>query len=453
MNKQPVPITSPNQNASISFCKKNMTHDAPTPATRRTTLATLGAGLAALAAAPAQAAPPPPGEYLDVKSFGAKGDGVTDDTGALAKAIAQGQAESRPVYLPLGNYRLTKPLQLHKQTLIGSPEGAWPGDEDALPVLMVDHQHGPAIEMQPSSAVSGLKIEYRHPDFPEIIQFPPAIIIRGTGVRISNLKISNAWTGIYCDDTLTDRNNGRLNIENVFMVSIHKLGLHVGHTLDKDNLRNIEVWTPPESSPVFSREGVGFKLGKNDGLRMSECFVLGAHIGFLFEENKGDINPGGTLGYLSNCSVDFSDYGMVVRGGSNTFLNVSGGSYWAHTAAVLLTGDGGEVIITGSDLRGNGLASVEATGGDRFILNGCNLTSPHPSFKIPALRLGTVKRVIVSNCIMDSLHSGVEIKKSPENMILAQNMITARPKLHLINVPKDMKQIVLKDNVLIDQSR
>ena len=42
MNKQPVPITSPNQNASISFCKKNMTHDAPTPATRRTTLATLG---------------------------------------------------------------------------------------------------------------------------------------------------------------------------------------------------------------------------------------------------------------------------------------------------------------------------------------------------------------------------------------------------------------------------
>ena len=54
--------------------------------------------------------------WVDVRSFGAKGDGVADDTMAFKKAIA----EHDTIYVPMGFYRVTDTLRLRPQTaLIG----------------------------------------------------------------------------------------------------------------------------------------------------------------------------------------------------------------------------------------------------------------------------------------------------------------------------------------------
>ena len=54
--------------------------------------------------------------WVSVKKYGAKGDGVTDDTDAFEKAIA----ENEVVYVPTGWYRLTRTLKLGPKTkLIG----------------------------------------------------------------------------------------------------------------------------------------------------------------------------------------------------------------------------------------------------------------------------------------------------------------------------------------------
>ena len=53
------------------------------------------------------------GAVLNVKDFGAVGDGVTDDTASVSAAIAAGTASSvtpYAVYFPTGSYRITSPL-------------------------------------------------------------------------------------------------------------------------------------------------------------------------------------------------------------------------------------------------------------------------------------------------------------------------------------------------------
>ena len=59
---------------------------------------------------------PAVGTWVNVRTFGAKGDGETDDTQAFEQAIATG----KPVYVPQGWYRLTRTLQMQPGTnLIG----------------------------------------------------------------------------------------------------------------------------------------------------------------------------------------------------------------------------------------------------------------------------------------------------------------------------------------------
>ncbi len=57
---------------------------------------------------------PPTGDWASVRSFGAKGDGVTDDTAAIQKAIDS----RRVVYLPLGFYAVNDTIRLKPDTVL-----------------------------------------------------------------------------------------------------------------------------------------------------------------------------------------------------------------------------------------------------------------------------------------------------------------------------------------------
>ncbi len=78
-----------------------------------------GLGLAGVAAfvggrpALAADAPLPDDGTLNVKAFGAKGDGSADDTAAIQKAIdAAARLAGRTVYLPPGSYAISSPLRI-----------------------------------------------------------------------------------------------------------------------------------------------------------------------------------------------------------------------------------------------------------------------------------------------------------------------------------------------------
>jgi sugar lactone lactonase YvrE len=60
------------------------------------------------------AAPPPAATWVNLQSLGAKGDGVTDDTAAIQKAID----EHRAIYVPMGRYLVTDTIHLRPDTVL-----------------------------------------------------------------------------------------------------------------------------------------------------------------------------------------------------------------------------------------------------------------------------------------------------------------------------------------------
>lgn len=59
-------------------------------------------------------APPPPQTWVNLRSLGARGDGVTDDTAVIRKAIA----ENRAIYIPTGRYLVTDTISLRPDTVL-----------------------------------------------------------------------------------------------------------------------------------------------------------------------------------------------------------------------------------------------------------------------------------------------------------------------------------------------
>jgi hypothetical protein len=52
--------------------------------------------------------------WIDVQLYGAKGDGVTDDTAAIQKALTAAASSKAPVLAPAGNYKITGALDLRE---------------------------------------------------------------------------------------------------------------------------------------------------------------------------------------------------------------------------------------------------------------------------------------------------------------------------------------------------
>ena len=65
-------------------------------------------------ATPAIIAAPPAGTWVNLRSLGAKGDGTTDDTAILRKAVA----EHRVIYIPSGHYVVTDTIVLRPDTVL-----------------------------------------------------------------------------------------------------------------------------------------------------------------------------------------------------------------------------------------------------------------------------------------------------------------------------------------------
>ena len=74
-------------------------------------------------------------EYISVKDYGAKGDGVTDDTVAIQAAFTYASGKQIGIYVPGGRYLVTSPLTLN---VTGSASNAIWGDGNGVSVIMLN---------------------------------------------------------------------------------------------------------------------------------------------------------------------------------------------------------------------------------------------------------------------------------------------------------------------------
>ena len=77
-------------------------------------------------------------EVVSVKDFGAVGDGVADDTGAVQSAINVAGLLRKPLYIPSGIYRITAPLNLRIATASNADTLTMEGDGDLNSHIWLD---------------------------------------------------------------------------------------------------------------------------------------------------------------------------------------------------------------------------------------------------------------------------------------------------------------------------
>lgn len=196
-------------------------------------------------------AAPRPTEVFDVKSFGAAGDGKTDDTAALLRAIENaGRKGGGTIYLPPGRYQIAAGLELPRHvTLAGE-------SRDATALMFTD------FDAPPFALISGTS------DF----------AVRDLAIFASNHK--HVIAGI--DHERPNAEKGRVAIERVRVRAMH-LRRHV--TPD-------EIAQKYRSSLKFENDTV--RLGGAD-LRIVDNDLLGSGRSLALYDARGGLVAGNTL--------------------------------------------------------------------------------------------------------------------------------------------------------------
>ncbi len=349
---------------------------------------------------------------VNVKDFGAKGDGVSDDTLPVKKAL-----EATPVngilYFPPGRYRLKETIEVKQRTLLGNPQGAWNADADALPVLIIDHLDGPAIHALEASSLTGLCFQYEHkPTVPQ--PFPPTILLSGVGINISNIKIHGCYDGIIADGK---NNIGRLKMRNVFIAQCHNIAVYLTRTYDVATLELIHIWSP--ASPTSLTRGIGFKLGRNDEIHLSNCFVFHENIAYLFETDEGE-GGGSTYGTFVNCATDYCSRGYVIR--SPVKLNILGGDLWNHHCSIYIENEGADVRVNGVYMQSNGEPCIWVKDAKNLNVNGSSFRGAFPRPEIFSLNVEKIESLLINGCDFDDNAPAIKIGKEVKTAIITNNI-------------------------------
>jgi hypothetical protein len=378
-------------------------------------------------------------DMVSVKEHGAVGDGEADDTQALLDAVAEGRASGRHVYVPRGRYRISQTVALENIGITGPDTGAWPADIDALPSVLPVHTGSPAFALGAGASLKAIDITCGLPA--EVEAGPPAVLISGIGVFISNCRIRYPWDGIITDGK---SNVGRLNIHNVFIVSPRNVGVRVTGTWDVPALRNIEVWNAGPV-PRGLNEGIGFHLGKNDLIRLTDCFAFAMRHGFLLEDKiEGCEIAGGTWGVMTGCSTDFCGTGIAIRGQHT--VSISGGTFWDHAESLVVEGEGARVRVSAAELKSNGAPSVVVKQCDHTVVTGCSILRPMETFDAPAV-VFEGGRLVLGDNFVQSRGPGVRIGPDVAGGIVRGNLIESLPRAAIVREGEGQKSVLVEGNL------
>lgn len=214
-------------------------------------------------------------QSINVKNFGARGDGVADDTIAIQNAINYATTNGRCIYLPSGTYLITSTIDIKGCTIIGSPVN-YLGD-------------------------SGTKIRCKTKDFIALRQADNSDLMSGFDIR--NIMIYNARVGI-------EIIRGVHSIFEHIYINHCEIGLKLGNSTlsgsEYCEFRNIRVENCDTGILSYS----GSKFNHN---RFTNCYIDGSVYSATFEVVE-DYTTSGLHNVFEGCVFkSATGRGVVVR--------------------------------------------------------------------------------------------------------------------------------------------
>lgn len=320
-------------------------------------------------------------------SYGATGNGTTDDTAAINSALtAAGNNGGGIVYLPPGNYHTTNTLNVPSGVeLRGAYElrhGTWGGNDGIEKGSIIDPYGGqgttngpPAVALAANSGLVGMTFNY--PNQTYNIPFPPTIQGRGANVYVIGVQCAEPW--IYVDlDTYTCTNHFLYMVDGWAI----DMWVHAGNGSSgtiADTHGNPTYWADNPSGQNQINWNVATAFGSTNG----QTYVLGncaelfvkvfsyAERNFMHCSSEGGVGPS-VMAISAMCDGSYQSY-IFDATGSCTLTNVNSewwcafnqsGSWTASAAIISTTNFTGTARFLNMPLWGGSPQDYEVNGGD-----------------------------------------------------------------------------------------
>jgi len=278
----------------------------------------------------------PVSDYFNVRSFGAAGDGQTDDTAAFQKALdAAAKAGGGVVYAPVGNYFFAGNLNVPSAVTLA---GVWQSvpahnglrnrglpkpTDDGTTFLVTGgagSEDGPAfITLNTNSTLKGVVLYYPQQNIDDVPKpYPWTIAMRGKNPAVLAVEMLNPYNGI--DATRNERHLVR---------DVHgqplRRGVLVDSIYDIGRIENVHFnpwWSmKPKLFQWQMENGEAFIFGKSDWQYVYNTFCFGYNIGYKFIRGRRGMCNGNFLGIgADDCHTALvveqcAPYGLLITNG------------------------------------------------------------------------------------------------------------------------------------------
>jgi hypothetical protein len=314
----------------------------------------LGAAIALAATAGAAEEPSHPDSVFPVADFGAKGDGATDDTAAIQRAIDAAGKAGGIVAIPAGRFLVAGSLTVPAGVTVRGINTRPLYIEPAVGTIILatggrDNEEAPALFELRSGAVEGLTVYYPDQKPTDIHPYPWTFHCAGGDDTIQDVTLINSYNGVRTGP----EGNVRHLIRNLFGCVLRR-GIFVDACSDIGRIENVQFHCHYWSSaafggawdPVFEymwKNCEAFIFARTDWEYVTNTFVFPVKIGYHFIETKA----GACNGQFSGIGSDASQYCVVVDAIQYMGLLITNGQF------VSFTGDNPVEIVVNETCRGS----------------------------------------------------------------------------------------------------
>jgi hypothetical protein len=314
-------------------------------------------------------------DAFPVNTFGAKGDGQTDDTAAIQNTInAAAAAGGGSVVFNVARYYTTGTLTVPTGVVLcGAIEGPFdvagvdPAATAIAPTLLVTNTGGPFVTLSGLGAgVTDLLFHY-----PNQVKTSASTPM----VYPYTIEVNSAVAGKVVRSTVTNAYNfldielGRVMAQDLF-IGAFNIGVNIDHTQDfvtLHNLHNGVFWDEVESASYPTtidswvlQHGTALVVGRMDSLEVHDFSVFSRYAGMLLTDSPDNI-AGTRTGWGSGSDIDLEtvQYGIIATASSPqgykfTNLQVVAAPSLGEAAVFLKAGGTipPDLLINGGSARG-----------------------------------------------------------------------------------------------------
>ncbi|MCX6874740.1 MAG: glycosyl hydrolase family 28-related protein [Verrucomicrobia bacterium] len=357
------------------------------------------------------------------REYGAKGDGVADDSAAIQQALDHaGANRGGIVELEAAKYRIDKPLNVPQGVTLA---GVWQAPHHAQlangTVLLIhagkNDEKGPgAVTINASSAVKGITFFYPEQRVPGTLAYSYTVQGKGMHGSVLDCTFVNSYQAI---DFGTYANELHL-IRNCFGCPL-KVGVHIDKCTDIGRIENVHFnphyWARAGSEGVpdggvlikyLGENLVAFEFARTDWEYVLNTFVFGAKVGYRFYRGPNGAANGNFLGlgadwcgraiHVEQCQPpgllitngefvgnDKTDIFMEIAATHDGVVQLGNCSFWGPASQIARIAGKGSVSFSQCTFlnQGHDLAAytIDALSGDLNISN-CRFGIAKPDIRL-----------------------------------------------------------------------